>query len=80
MSSRYVGLENNLASLQDLLKRDPESYKEEFLQQFRHYEHTLKLFQLQPSLDSSKLIEIATFLCQVHEWLNKRNIICRLGC
>jgi protein SDA1 len=31
-------LPNNLPQLQNLIKRDAESYKEEFQQQFRHFQ------------------------------------------
>lgn len=65
MSNRYANLENNLTTLQDLIKRDSASYRDEFLEQYRHYENTLKLFQLQPNLDSAHLIDVITFLSQV---------------
>ena len=32
-------LPNNLPQLQNLIKRDAESYKEEFQQQFRHFQY-----------------------------------------
>ena len=35
---RAAILPNNIILLQNLVKRDPESYKEEFLQQYSHYE------------------------------------------
>uniref|UniRef100_A0A915JA83 Protein SDA1 n=1 Tax=Romanomermis culicivorax TaxID=13658 RepID=A0A915JA83_ROMCU len=65
MSNRYNSLEHNLAALQDLIKRDAASYRDEFLEQYRHYENTLKLFQLQPDLDSAHLIEVVSFLSHV---------------
>jgi hypothetical protein len=36
-------LPNNLPQLQNLIKRDAESYKEEFQQQFRHFQWVLAL-------------------------------------
>ncbi|KAK3696721.1 hypothetical protein QZH41_013081 [Actinostola sp. cb2023] len=56
---------NNLPQLQNLIKRDAESYKEEFLQQYRHYQSNLQIFNLNPSNPSKTLQELVTFLCQV---------------
>ncbi|XP_060567917.1 protein SDA1 homolog [Ruditapes philippinarum] len=58
-------LPNNLPQLQNLIKRDPGSYKDEFLQQFRHYESNLQIFQLKPSQYSKTLDELVIFLAQV---------------
>lgn len=41
-------LPNNLPQLQNLIKRDAESYKEEFLQQLRHFDSLLQVFELSP--------------------------------
>ena len=41
-------LPNNLPQLQNLIKRDAESYKEEFQQQLRHFNSTLAVFELSP--------------------------------
>ena len=41
-------LPNNLPQLQNLIKRDSESYKEEFQQQLRHFTSTLAVFELSP--------------------------------
>lgn len=58
-------LPNNLTQLQNLIKRDPESYKEEFHQQLAHFETTLEIFNLNPTQYSKKLDEQAMFLAQV---------------
>ena len=58
-------LPNNLPQLQNLIKRDPESYKDEFLQQYRHFESTLKVFELTPNEYSKALDEQVMFLAQV---------------
>lgn len=58
-------LPNNLTQLQNLIKRDPESYKEEFHQQLAHFETTLEIFNLKPTLYNKKLDEQAIFLAQV---------------
>ncbi|XP_053987037.1 protein SDA1 homolog [Hylaeus volcanicus] len=58
-------LPENLPQLQNLIKRDPESYKEEFLQQQHHYKSTLEVFCLSPNKFNKSLDEIVTFLAQV---------------
>ncbi|CCD23132.1 Sda1p NDAI_0B00980 [Naumovozyma dairenensis CBS 421] len=44
--SRAAVLPNNIILLQNLVKRDPESYHEEFLQQYSHYESLRDIFLL----------------------------------
>ncbi|KIO26161.1 hypothetical protein M407DRAFT_74909, partial [Tulasnella calospora MUT 4182] len=46
--SRGALLINNLPQLQNLVKRDPISYKEEFLQQWNHYDSIRLLFEAKP--------------------------------
>ena len=58
-------LPNNLPQLQNLIKRDPESYKEEFLQQMRHFNSTLQVFELTPAEFNENLHELIMFLAQV---------------
>ena len=58
-------LPNNLPQLQNLIKRDPESYKEEFLQQLRHFSSTLQVFELSPTEFNENLDELIMFLAQV---------------
>jgi protein SDA1 len=53
---------NNLPQLQNLIKRDKESYKEEFLQQWRHFESALSIFTLDPQSEASDFGELITFL------------------
>ncbi|CAB4256122.1 similar to Saccharomyces cerevisiae YGR245C SDA1 Highly conserved nuclear protein required for actin cytoskeleton organization and passage through Start [Maudiozyma barnettii] len=43
---RAAILPNNIILLQNLVKRDPESYKEEFLQQYSHYESLRDIFMV----------------------------------
>lgn len=47
-SSRGILLTSNLPQLQNLIKRDPASYKEEFLTQYNHYLSLLRLLQATP--------------------------------
>ena len=53
-------LPNNLPQLQNLIKRDSESYKEEFQQQLRHFNSTLAVFELSP--EKVRNIETQTHL------------------
>ncbi|TKS84338.1 SDA1 -like protein [Collichthys lucidus] len=66
MSGRQSNkLPNNLPQLQNLIKRDPQSYVEEFLQQYRHYQSNVQIFRLQPDKANKELAELVMFLAQV---------------
>jgi len=56
---------SNLPQLQNLIKRDPVSYKEEFLQQWNHYNSTRQIFQINPAEQASHFRELVTFISQV---------------
>ncbi|XP_041054621.1 protein SDA1 homolog isoform X1 [Carcharodon carcharias] len=58
-------LPSNLPQLQNLIKRDPRSYTEEFTQQFHHYQSNVRIFKLQPDKPSKELSELVMFLAQV---------------
>ncbi|XP_061603472.1 protein SDA1 homolog [Phyllopteryx taeniolatus] len=58
-------LPNNLPQLQNLIKRDPQSYVNEFLQQYRHYQSNVQIFKLQPDKPNKELAELVMFLAQV---------------
>lgn len=58
-------LPDNLPQLQNLIKRDPASYKEEFNQQYRHYSALLDIFKLRPDKYEKGLDELVMFLAQV---------------
>ncbi|XP_050437859.1 protein SDA1 homolog [Adelges cooleyi] len=58
-------LPNNLPQLQNLIKRDPASYKDEFLQQQRHYKSLLAVFTLRPTEFNKSLDELVMFMAQV---------------
>lgn len=55
----------NLPQLQNLIKRDPQSYKDEFAQQWRHYESSLAIFRLKPDENSKEFGELVTFISHV---------------
>ncbi|KAK5879068.1 hypothetical protein CesoFtcFv8_024412 [Champsocephalus esox] len=58
-------LPNNLPQLQNLIKRDPQSYVEEFQQQYRHYQSNVQIFRLQPDKPNKELADLSMFLAQV---------------
>lgn len=58
-------LPDNLPQLQNLIKRDPESYKDEFHQQYRHFLSSLEVFALNPTEENKSLDELVMFIAQV---------------
>lgn len=58
-------LPNNLPQLQNLIKRDPQSYVDEFLQQYRHYQSNVHIFKLQPDKSNKEMQDLVMFLAQV---------------
>nr|KAF6393635.1 SDA1 domain containing 1 [Pipistrellus kuhlii] len=65
MSSRNNNkLPSNLPQLQNLIKRDPPAYVEEFLQQYNHYKSNVEIFRLQPNKPSKELAELVMFMAQ----------------
>ena len=55
----------NLPQLQNLIKRDPSAYKEEFLQQWNHYNSMRQIFQISPSEHANDFRELISFIAQV---------------
>ncbi|KAG6379096.1 SDA1-domain-containing protein [Boletus reticuloceps] len=62
---RGVLLTANLPQLQNLIKRDPAAYKEEFLQQYNHYNSIRQLFAISPDDNAEHFRELVTFIAQV---------------
>ncbi|KAM4708215.1 protein SDA1 homolog [Discoglossus pictus] len=58
-------LPTNLPQLQNLIKRDPASYSEEFLQQYNHYLSNVEVFKLQPDKTNKELSTLVIFMAQV---------------
>ncbi|XP_052862991.1 protein SDA1 homolog isoform X2 [Anopheles cruzii] len=58
-------LPDNLPQLQNLIKRDPDSYRDEFLQQYHHFQSVLDIFRLEPDKENKSLCESIMFLAQV---------------
>ncbi|QRW01355.1 hypothetical protein RhiLY_00352 [Ceratobasidium sp. AG-Ba] len=69
--TRKVGrgalLTSNLPQLQNLIKRDPVGYREEFLQQWNHYDSIRRIFELKPDDDAQaeRFRELVTFISHV---------------
>ena len=57
--------EGKLLQLQNLVKRDPVAYREEFEMQFRHYKSERNVFLLNPSKPANHFGELVSFLSQV---------------
>lgn len=62
---RGILLTANLPQLQNLIKRDPTAYKEEFLQQWNHYNSIRQIFQINPDEQAQHFREFVTFIAQV---------------
>ena len=58
-------LASNLPQLQNYIKRDPISYKEEFLQQLQHFESSFEIFKLKPNSEAEEFGELVTFISHV---------------
>lgn len=58
-------LPDNLPQLQNLIKRDPESYRDEFMQQHRHFLSVIEIFRLSPDKENKSLHELVMFIAQV---------------
>ncbi|XP_036331858.1 protein SDA1 homolog [Rhagoletis pomonella] len=58
-------LPDNLPQLQNLIKRDPDSYKDDFRQQYQHFLSSLEVFALNPSDENKSLDELVIFIAQV---------------
>ena len=58
-------LPNNLPQLQNCIKRDPESYKDEFHQQYEHICALLEVRRLDPSAPDKNLEELLMFMAQI---------------
>lgn len=62
---RGILLTANLPQLQNLIKRDPPGYKEEFLQQWNHYNSIREIFKLHPDEQAQHFRELVSFISQV---------------
>lgn len=72
--NRAEFLTSNLPQLQNYIKRDPQSYTGEFMQQWRHYESIHELFKLKPDVenkDFASLINFISHVCQCYPDVTK---------
>lgn len=60
-----VSIVLKLAQLQNLIKRDPDSYRDEFLMQKNHFDSEIEIFRLRPTKDSDRFTELVTFMSHV---------------
>ncbi|KAG8681307.1 Severe Depolymerization of Actin, partial [Ceratobasidium sp. 423] len=71
--TRKVGrgalLTSNLPQLQNLIKRDPIAYRDEFLQQWGHYDSIRRIFALKPDDDAQaeRFRELVTFISHLSQ-------------
>ncbi|OVF04335.1 hypothetical protein A9F13_28g00352 [Clavispora lusitaniae] len=67
---RAAILPTNIILLQNVVRRDPESYHEEFLQQYTHYESLRDIFLMNPSADQGSdfgdLIGFVSAVCSCY--------------
>ncbi|KAL4249562.1 Protein SDA1 [Abortiporus biennis] len=64
---RGVLLTSNLPQLQNLIKRDPTAYQEEFLQQWNHYQSVRQIFLSNPDEEAQHFRELVSFISQVSQ-------------
>ncbi|CAL1544405.1 unnamed protein product [Lymnaea stagnalis] len=64
-AAKSIHFAADLPQLQNLIKRDPISYKDEFLKQWQYFHNLMQTFQLQPSKYNERLDEMISFLAQV---------------
>ncbi|KAF9792317.1 SDA1-domain-containing protein [Thelephora terrestris] len=62
---RGILLTSNLPQLQNLIKRDPEAYREEFLQQWNRYNTIRQIFHLNPEQEANNFRELVSFISQL---------------
>lgn len=55
----------SIPQLQNLIKRDPKSYTNEFLAQYRHFQAKLEIFSLSPAVNDSDFASLVNFISHV---------------
>lgn len=58
-------LPNNLPQLQNCIKRDPESYNDEFMLQLRHFEAVLDVTRADPAASNKEFEDLVMFMAHV---------------
>ncbi|RNA45061.1 SDA1 -like protein [Brachionus plicatilis] len=65
MTSTKNHFATNLLQLQNRIKRDPTSYKDEFSQTYLNYESTLQAYLMKPAKPNKQLADLSLFLAHV---------------
>jgi protein SDA1 len=52
--NKKVALVMKIPQLQNLIKRDPTAYKEEFMMQKRHFDNEMEIFKLHPTKNAER--------------------------
>jgi len=60
-----TAMAEDLAALQNKIKRDPDSYEDEFAMQYRHFESSLELTKLKPQAASKDFSLLVMFCCHL---------------
>lgn len=55
-----------LLRLLERCKRNPETYKEDFIQQLRHFESSFEIIKMRPSEDSKMFCSLTNFISSVN--------------
>lgn len=66
-TNRGALLASNLPQLQNLIKRDPPAYRDEFLQQWNHFQSIQRIWKTEPALveGEQRFRELVSFIAQV---------------
>ena len=56
---------DSLPSLQNLIKRDPDGYKDEFLRRLRHFQSMIDIQRQQPGTEAKELVGLLGFISAV---------------
>ena len=64
-TSKKVDLALKLPQLQNMIKRDPAAYREEFEMQKRRFDNELEIFKRRPTSDSERFTDLVTFMSHI---------------
>jgi len=71
--SGKVSVTLKLPQLQNLIKRDPVAYREEFTSQYNRFKSELDIFKLRPTADSERFTDLITFMSHVSHCYKKES-------
>lgn len=64
-------LPDNLPQLQNLIKRDPTSYHDEFVDRYKYLQGTIEIFETSPQQYNKPLHELVMFMAQIAQCYSK---------